>query len=400
MDIMSTDPETAAAPPAAPGRRLRRSATDRVIAGVAGGLGDYANVDPVLFRVLFAVSAFFGGAGALAYLVAWAVMPTQGTERAPIDGWVHSLRRHHVPPWLVAVVGGLLLWSVAFSWWWSPHWPWPLIALIAIPLLLLGTREGGPHRPAPNGSSEPIVTTEIPAVSLDKEPTASAPTWAADARSWFQEARLAARTRRRRSWPLRAAALVALAAALTALGVTDALVGIWLPVYFWIVGGIALVALVLGVVLRRAPWSLLPLLAFAVVGTVAFGGTHASLADGVGQAVWRPATAADMRGDYRLAFGQAVLDLRHVTPAAARDIRVTLGAGQVRVLLPATTNATVRADVRLGNVTVDGVDDRGWDEGRRGAGTDRTIPPPSGVTGPPVTIHVSVADGNITVVHR
>src|SRR5262249_31355461 len=61
-------------PPAAP-RQLRRSDSNRVAAGVAGGLGEYFAVDPVLFRVLFAVTAFFGGAGILAYVIAWAAIP-------------------------------------------------------------------------------------------------------------------------------------------------------------------------------------------------------------------------------------------------------------------------------------------------------------------------------------
>ena len=65
-------------------------------AGVAGGLGDYFRVEPVLFRVLFATAAFFGGAGVLGYLLAWAAIPEEGTEKAAIDGWVASLRRRRV----------------------------------------------------------------------------------------------------------------------------------------------------------------------------------------------------------------------------------------------------------------------------------------------------------------
>ncbi|ADP79929.1 PspC domain-containing protein [Pseudofrankia inefficax] len=423
---MSTDPEPPAAPPAAPPtasrRQLRRSSTDRVLAGVASGLGEYTSVDPVLFRVLFAVAAIFGGAGALAYLIAWAVIPVEGTGYTPLDGWVERLRRHHIPPWLVAVVCGLLLWSLAFSWW-SPHPPWPLLVLVLVPLLLVGTRDGGwrrPARPAPRATGTPpasgdgpgsggAVTSEdlwtsvdAPAVRLDKGP--ASPAWATEARAWLGEARQASRERHRRSWPLRVAALTTLVAALTVLGVTDALVGIWLPVYFWVIGGIALVALLVGGVLRRLPWSLLPLLLVGALGTAAFGGTHASLHDGIGQQVWTPATAADVRGDYRLAFGQGVLDLRRVTPTSAHDIHVTLGAGQVRVLLPTGMNATVRADVRFGDVTVDGLNSfasvsHGWGERHRGVGTNETVLPPYGTKGAPVTIYVKVADGNVSVAH-
>src|SRR3954471_12589169 len=118
-------------PPASGRRLLRRTRTDRVAAGVSSGLGDYFGVDPVLFRVLFATSAFFGGAGIIAYLIAWAAIPEQGTVHAPIDGWVRALRRRHVPLWAVAVVGGLLLWAVAFSWWApGPFFPVLLVVLV------------------------------------------------------------------------------------------------------------------------------------------------------------------------------------------------------------------------------------------------------------------------------
>src|SRR5690242_15243747 len=102
------DPQT---PPPSQARVLRRSTTDRVGAGVAGGLGAYFGVDPVLFRVLFAVSAFFGGAGVIAYLLAWAVIPEQGTEQAAVDSWIGELRRRRVPVWAVVVAAGLLLWA-------------------------------------------------------------------------------------------------------------------------------------------------------------------------------------------------------------------------------------------------------------------------------------------------
>src|SRR5581483_5031769 len=100
-------------PPATGPRMLRRSSTNRVAAGVSSGLGEYFGVDPVLFRVLFATSAFFGGAGIIGYLVAWAAIPEAGTQRAPIDGWIAGLRRRQVPVWLVALAGGFFLWALA-----------------------------------------------------------------------------------------------------------------------------------------------------------------------------------------------------------------------------------------------------------------------------------------------
>ena len=71
-------PETTepAALPAA--RRLTRSATDRKIAGVCGGLAEYFGVDATPIRLLWAILSIFCGAvigGVIAYVVAWAIIP-------------------------------------------------------------------------------------------------------------------------------------------------------------------------------------------------------------------------------------------------------------------------------------------------------------------------------------
>jgi phage shock protein PspC (stress-responsive transcriptional regulator) len=66
------------APPAPQPRRLLRSSDDRVLAGVAGGLGRYFGIDPVIFRIGFALSLFFGGLGGLAYLLLAVFVPTDG----------------------------------------------------------------------------------------------------------------------------------------------------------------------------------------------------------------------------------------------------------------------------------------------------------------------------------
>lgn len=58
-------------------KRLYRSRTDKQIAGVAGGLGDYFNVDPTLVRVLFIILTLLGGPGILIYIVLWLVMPEE-----------------------------------------------------------------------------------------------------------------------------------------------------------------------------------------------------------------------------------------------------------------------------------------------------------------------------------
>ncbi len=59
---------------------LRRSRTDRKLFGVAGGLGRYAGIDPLIFRILFVVLAIFGGSGILLYALAWLLVPEDGED--------------------------------------------------------------------------------------------------------------------------------------------------------------------------------------------------------------------------------------------------------------------------------------------------------------------------------
>jgi phage shock protein PspC (stress-responsive transcriptional regulator) len=81
-----TDPPNTAGDQPQP-RRLLRSREERVIAGVAAGLGRYLNVDPVIVRLALIVLALLGGAGIAAYLVAWVVVPVEGEDGKPHYVW-------------------------------------------------------------------------------------------------------------------------------------------------------------------------------------------------------------------------------------------------------------------------------------------------------------------------
>ncbi len=64
-------------------RTLTRSSTDRKLSGVAGGLGEYFGVDPILFRIGFAVATLASGAGALAYLFLLAFVKSDDATGSP-----------------------------------------------------------------------------------------------------------------------------------------------------------------------------------------------------------------------------------------------------------------------------------------------------------------------------
>lgn len=58
-------------------KRLVRSRSNRVLAGVCGGLGDYFNIDPTVVRLLTLLLIVFGGLSLWVYIIALIVMPNE-----------------------------------------------------------------------------------------------------------------------------------------------------------------------------------------------------------------------------------------------------------------------------------------------------------------------------------
>jgi len=77
----------------APGRvLLRRSYQDRMLGGVAGGLAQYFDVDPIIVRIAFAVLTLFGGAGIPLYLAGLLLIPEEGTDQSIAGSLIESLQ--------------------------------------------------------------------------------------------------------------------------------------------------------------------------------------------------------------------------------------------------------------------------------------------------------------------
>lgn len=58
-------------------KKLYKSASNRVFAGVCGGIGEYFDIDPVLIRLLWVFAIFWMGGGILAYILAMIIVPSQ-----------------------------------------------------------------------------------------------------------------------------------------------------------------------------------------------------------------------------------------------------------------------------------------------------------------------------------
>ena len=99
-------------------RRLQRSRSDRKVAGVSGGLAQYFEIHPAVFRVGFVVLALLGGAGILIYAAAALVMPDEGNDDSFATA---ALRDRRDRPWpliglgFLAVAGAILLSRVTLS---------------------------------------------------------------------------------------------------------------------------------------------------------------------------------------------------------------------------------------------------------------------------------------------
>src|SRR5881409_2142641 len=93
-------------------KRLERSRSDRMVAGVCGGLARYFDLSPAFFRVGFVVLTLLGGAGILIYLAAVLVIPEEGKADSIA---AETLRERREKPWqlaglgLVAFAGAVLL---------------------------------------------------------------------------------------------------------------------------------------------------------------------------------------------------------------------------------------------------------------------------------------------------
>jgi phage shock protein C len=58
-------------------KRLYRSRTHRIIAGVCSGIADYTNIDPTIVRLLWLLVSLFWGAGIIAYIIAVIIIPEE-----------------------------------------------------------------------------------------------------------------------------------------------------------------------------------------------------------------------------------------------------------------------------------------------------------------------------------
>lgn len=296
--------------------QLRRSVTDRKVAGVAGGLGRHLDIDPTLLRVLFVVLCFFGGAGFVLYGVAWLLVPEDGRA----DGKIATSPSTRNGLLIGAgVIAALLL--VGDSWG-GIGFPWPILLVGIGVLVYLAVRDKGP-RPAAPGSPSYAETSPV-----------------------YQPQPLPERGPKLFGFTL---ALVA--TALGALGLYDVSGGAVLDsAYPALALAVVGLMLVVGAVVGRAGGLIFLGLVAAVtlVVTSAVGSVGGmDFRDGEQVSVV-PTSASSVRSDYTITSGRVSVDLSKVSDPevlAGRVIDVSARAGEIVVILPSGVESDVRAGI-------------------------------------------------------
>ena len=303
--------------------RIRRSRTDRKIAGVAGGVARHFDVDPLLVRVGFVLLAIFGGGGVLAYAAGWLLIPEEGSD----EGVIRT--EHRTRTVLLTIVGAIAVLSLVGDSVGGWDFPWPLAIIGLIIAAIAAYSRPKPH-PGPlpgSGWIPPGTPGQVPGARTGLGPTYSG----------YQPGPRAQPVDTRKRGPL----------------------------LFWFTMGLALVGVVLVATLDLGGWDA-PISAYPAVvllvcgvmllvgafygrgGGLIFVGLVAALATlaatavqdvSAGQIDTTPQTAADVKDRYEMGVGEIIIDLRDLNRAELADlddrtIEVDVRLGHIRVLVP------------------------------------------------------------------
>jgi phage shock protein PspC (stress-responsive transcriptional regulator) len=354
---MNTTDETST--PAGAGespRRLTRSSSDKVLTGLAGGLGRHFGVDPVVVRIAFVVLSFVGGTGILLYLAGWLLIPDD-TGASEADRLANP-RNRKLALWVLAIIGvGILLDGFDDNFGGFPFG----LALVALGFAVLwsrrdGSKDGGGTTTTPPSVPPTSDMETTPHVSLTKgteevahdappPSAATAPIKVPKPRSVLVPATLSI--------------LAILAGVLVLFGVAPDT-------------GIALALLVTGVALVVGAWrgrgrGLIPVAILLSLGLCAASFVDVPLRGGAGDRSYAPATLADVRSPYRLGFGEMTVDLRNLDLARSpsQTVVATVGIGQVTVIVPPSVEVVVIGHAGVGALNVGGRHFEGADVDRR-----------------------------------
>jgi phage shock protein PspC (stress-responsive transcriptional regulator) len=359
--------------------RLRRSVTDRHIAGVAGGIARHLDIDAIIVRVALVVAVFFGGAGLLLYIGAWILVPEEGTDDEPLGLDRRSRTIALAGVGVLAVLSALGDWAGAF------WFPWPLAIIAALVVWFLHRKQKGPSDlrsgygytappAAAPGTTAPGTTepgTTEPAGDTGYDPgydttydTAYDPGYGTTYAPGYAPTYARAprpRNPRKRGPILFFFTLALIALAEGVLGVVDlAGVAVTDSAYPALALGITALMLVVGSFWGRAGG----LIALGLVAALATAGSTVGHSISDERRDYAPTDAGAVQDAYDFGGGRFTLDLSGISDVDAldgRDVTIDGVGGRVEVIVPDGMDVDVQTQVvggtsRVFDQTNDGFD--------------------------------------------
>ena len=315
-------------------RRLLRSRTDRMVFGVAGGLGRYFRIDPVIVRIAFGVSVFLGGIGILAYLALAVFVPSGegdnvGRAYYQRSRWFGVAAGIGLALLAIPALGAGLFWDEGWGW-----GPWGLIWIAIAAAFGFGLYtlvRGGDRGQTTTSGSRIVATVILTLLVLIAFPS-----------------------------------LVLAAAFVSAIGH-----GVAAAVVVGVLGLGLLVASFFG----GARWLIIPAVALATgVGIAA--AADLEFPASIGEREYRPAAVSSIPADgYEIGIGHLLVDLRDIEWGEDEvvNLDVEAGIGQVEVLVPESVCVAAVTHTGAGELAVTGERNDGYDvDSNRNVGATST----------------------------
>ncbi len=386
-------------------RPLKRSSSDRVIAGVAAGIAHRLDIPAWVVRVAFVVLAFGGALGVALYIAGWLLIPDDNEEEPVARRLFDSVQDGS--GWMgLALVGiGVLIAASSVDFIRGDLAVAVFLGVVGV-LLYRGELRVPTGKPTtdqlPSEGSVTVPASAFAAAGSSDGPNNPSPVLSA--------------TPPRPSQPKRPPSMlgrIAIAVALIANGVMaffDYAVTTFDPSprhYLGLTLGIIGLALIVGSIMGRAR-GLIVLGIFVAPLLVLSPLAEFELGDGIGQRQVTVSSVDEMGPTYNLAIGELVVDLRNVDfSGQTYELETSVGIGSLQVLVPPDVAVEVSAEVGIGEAQVFGAVRSGFarslEASRSGNGTlvlnAQTLIGEVRVSTSDVALTSSVGDLNVLVTH-
>ena len=302
-------------------KELHRSRDDRILAGVAGGLGRYFDLSPTFFRIAFVILTLVGGAGILIYVAAALIIPDEGRTDSIVS---EALRRHRDRPWLLAGVALVAIAVVSLiaqaDFWPNSGFAWVLLLLGGL-AIVIAQRRSSDGEPAPETGTE---------VRAPRQPSLFLPVFGV---------------------------LLAAAGVLALLEATGTDVPWTIALAAGAIGiGVVVAA---GAFLRRRTGGLVVVGIVLATLAVTVSVVDVRLDGPIGDRTFRPFATASVQRTYDVSIGSLTVDLTNARLPGDREIDANVGIGELHVIVPTDVNVDVDASASAGDVVVFGAQDDG-----------------------------------------